>query len=111
MNVAGTHLIQDVIPTIIDDAHLLNLVIRFAEEASIWGAQVALVPTVLNRTTCEAYIRTNFRKTSDTITESVSNISRGIYNLTVHVVENDGSLNTNMLANRPQILPYNTAGE
>lgn len=105
---SGTHLIQEVTPSRKDNS-TLQLVIRFAQGARLWGAQVDLTPSVLNKTTCENYIRNNFLKTGDTITEHVRNISAGVYEVKVYIVDNSGSPDTAVAANQPQKFTF-TAG-
>lgn len=106
---SGTHLIQEVTLSHEDDT-TLQLVIRFAQGARLWGAQVALTPEILNKTTCENYIRNNFPKTSDTITEHVRDIPAGVYDIKVYIVENGGSPDTAVTANQPRKFTF-TAGK
>ena len=101
-------MIQEVTHSIEDGSTLL-LGIRFAIGARLWGAQVSLTPEILNKATCESYIRNNVPKTSDNITELVRDISNGVYDLNVYIIE-DGGFPDNTLANQPERFHF-TAGK
>ena len=83
----------------------LSLEIIFVENASLWGAHVAMEPHVLNSNTCLTYTRMNFQKPASgtVLNESINieNLPVGVYNLSVYVVESRGTPDEDAVPVRP----------
>ena len=100
---AGTHLIQNLRSH--TNETTLFLEITFVENASLWGAHVAMEPHMLNRNTCLTYTRRNFQKpVTETVLNtsiSIENLPVGVYNLSVYVVESRGTPDGDSVPVRP----------